>query len=139
MGAITFADVASLLGDLAILVIFLAGCWTVGRGLRSLLSGGRRLPRPSRARPPPRVTTPARAAQPVIIRPPQLLVAGRVYQVSEEEDKPPETCPWCLGSLEGEPPEAVVRCDRPYCGRAAHRRHNEEHGGCGGICSIVRA
>ena len=139
MIAVTFADVGSVLADLAIIAVFLLGCWTLWGALRSLVSGRGRPRSPPRTRSLPRRTTPARTARPVTIRPPQLLVAGRVYQVTEDEDKPPETCPWCLGSLAGEPTSEIVRCDKPYCGRAAHRRHNEEHGGCGGICSIVRA
>lgn len=140
MLAVTLADAGSLAGELATLAVFLVGCWSLGRGLWSLVFGrGQPRPRPrplptvhSRPRAPERVNT-------VNIHPPQLVVAGRTYQVTEDEDPPPETCPWCLGSLDGEPPDEIVRCEQPYCGRAAHRRHNLEHGGCGGICSVVRA
>ena len=64
-------------------------------------------------------------------------VAGRSYQVTDGSDTAGETCPWCLGSLDGAPPSEVVRCERPYCRQAAHRRHNLEGGGCGGMCSIA--
>lgn len=48
-----------------------------------------------------------------------------------------EPCPWCLGPLL--PDDDIVVCDDPRCRRAAHRKHVEEFGGCGGICSIMRA
>lgn len=130
----TFPEVVGLL--LAATVI-LAVCWTVVGRLRSRprRSG---LPR-VRARPLPNVSVQARMRDPVSLHPPQLVVAGRTYDVTEEEDPTPAKCPWCLGSLDGEPADEIVRCDQPYCGRAAHRRHNQEHGGCGGICSVVRA
>ena len=64
-------------------------------------------------------------------------VAGRAYEVTDGSEAAGETCPWCLGPLDGEPPSEVVRCDRPYCRQAAHRRHNLEGGGCGGMCSIA--
>lgn len=64
-------------------------------------------------------------------------VAGRSYQVADPDETAGETCPWCLGSLDRAEPSEVVRCDRPYCRQAAHRRHNLEGGGCGGMCSIA--
>ena len=73
------------------------------------------------------------ASEPLIVR-----VAGRSYQVAEGEGGAGgETCPWCLGSLDGAGPGEVVRCERPFCRQAAHRRHNLEGGGCGGMCSIA--
>ena len=67
---------------------------------------------------------------PLIVR-----VAGRTYQVADGEGG--ETCPWCLGSLDGAEAGDVVRCERAFCRQAAHRRHNLEGGGCGGMCSIA--
>jgi hypothetical protein len=73
------------------------------------------------------------ASEPMIV-----LVAGRSYQVTDGDGKMGgETCPWCLGSLDDAGPGEVVRCDRPYCRQPAHRRHNLEGGGCGGMCSIA--
>ena len=71
--------------------------------------------------------------EPLIVR-----VAGRSYEVAEgERDAGGETCPWCLGSLDGADPSELVRCERTFCRQAAHRRHNLEGGGCGGMCSIA--
>lgn len=65
-------------------------------------------------------------------------VAGRAYQVTDGDGGVGgETCPWCLGSLDGAAAADVVRCERPFCRQAAHRRHNLEGGGCGGMCSIA--
>lgn len=81
----------------------------------------------------PGLTEAPQPNEPVIVR-----VAGRSYQVAEGEVAVGgETCPWCLGSLDGAGPGDVVRCERPYCQQAAHRRHNLEGGGCGGMCSIA--
>ena len=71
--------------------------------------------------------------------PVQLIVGGRTYEVTDGPETSPKTCPWCLGSLDGVPPNEIIHGQKPYCGRAAHRRHNEEHGGCGGVCSVVHA
>ncbi len=72
-------------------------------------------------------------SEPLIVR-----VAGRSYQVADGEGGADgETCPWCLSSLDGAEPAEVVRCERPFCRQAAHRRHNLEGGGCGGMCSIA--
>jgi len=77
------------------------------------------------------------AEQPTTGGPLIVTVAGRSYQVTNGNEAAGETCPWCLGPLDGEPASEVVRCDRPYCRQAAHRRHNLEGGGCGGMCSIA--
>ena len=77
------------------------------------------------------------AEQPTASGPIIVTVAGRSYQVTDGNETAGETCPWCLGPLDGEPTSEVVRCDRPYCRQAAHRRHNLEGGGCGGMCSIA--
>ena len=75
--------------------------------------------------------------QPTAGAPLIVTVAGRSYQVTDGSETAGETCPWCQGPLDGEPASEVVRCDRPYCRQAAHRRHNLEGGGCGGMCSIA--
>lgn len=69
---------------------------------------------------------------------PVVTVAGRSYIVADSHDvMSGETCPWCLRSLDGADRSDVVRCDKPFCRQAAHRRHNLEGGGCGGMCSIT--
>jgi hypothetical protein len=125
--AVTGQLVAAIVVTACVIGFFVtAAIWT---SLRSSSS----LPR-VRSRALPSIVMPSTETGPV-----RLVVAGRTYEVADETERPPETCPWCLGSLDGVPASEISRCDKPYCGRAAHRRHNEEHGGCGGICSIVRA
>jgi hypothetical protein len=97
-----------------------------------------RLPR-IRSRPLPSVNGQTPVQRSTDGRLPPLIVAGRTYQVVDGPDPSPETCPWCLGSLDGVPAEEIVHCQQPYCGRAAHRRHNQEFGGCGGVCSVTHA
>jgi len=69
----------------------------------------------------------------------RITIAGRTYEVVEPEARVGfgGQCSWCLGPLEAEEADDLVRCPHPQCRRVGHRRHVEEFGGCGGVCGLL--
>ncbi len=68
---------------------------------------------------------------------PKIAVGGRTYQVVEvgTADEIVEPCPWCLRVPMQD--EGIARCNNLHCRRVAHKRCNDNNGGCGGVCSVL--